>query len=102
MLYQMQGFKRRCTKLKIAGVQLKCLLELHQYLLPYKMPETLSALMTRTVEDAPMASDLTSMVFTSGSTGRSMMIYIPLPDTYGVEGAVLTGRNQVQHIGQLV
>jgi hypothetical protein len=63
---------------KVAGIQLKSLIELKQYLLPLMMPTTLTTL---TTTDGGGAIDLRSLNLPSSA------IFIPMEDVYGVEGA---------------
>jgi hypothetical protein len=90
-LKQLQDKKRAIKRAKVAGVQLLCLQDLRVFLLPLTAPPSIDALIS--------TNPAGNLVMTPGSTGR--LIYIPLPDTYGVEGACFTGPAQVQWIGQL-
>ena len=77
-------------KQKTAGVQLKRLMELKQYLLPLTMPSSLNLLLSSG------ANSSASVV-----PAARRLLYIPLDDVYEVEGACLTGPMQIQWIGQL-
>ena len=78
---------------KVAGIQLKSLIELKQYLLPLTMPTTLTTL---TTTDGGGAIDLRSLNLPSSA------IFIPMEDVYGVEGACMTGPMQLEWMRQLV
>ena len=70
-------------KQKTAGLIIKKLMELQSYVHPLIMPPTADALVEFKRSDASL-------------------MHIPLDDIYAVEGAVFTGKQQVEWIGQLV
>ena len=89
-LYQLQEFTRRCKRQKVVRVQIKCLLEMKQHLLPLTMPSSLD-MIVRSDGSGALAEAVSS----------SKVIYIPMEDVYQVEGACLTGPMQIQWMGQL-
>ena len=81
---------------KLVQVQIKALIDLKQYLLPFKLPPTLALVAT-----APRSEAQVLALEVSEATNHGVM-WIPMDDVYCVEGAVLTGPMQIQWMGQLM
>ena len=81
---------------KLVQVQIKALIDLKQYLLPFTLPPTLALVAT-----APRSEAQVLALEVSEATNHGVM-WIPMDDVYCVEGAVLTGPMQIQWMGQLM
>ena len=100
-LAQLQDRKKWLKKAKVVQVQIRCLLELKQHLLPLKMPATLSTLTIPLSSTSAVAAAAARQLSTSSSP-FCRLVHIPMPDVYEVEGACLTGPMQMQWMGQLM
>ena len=80
-------------KAKVAGVQIKSLLELSQFLLPLLMPPSLNEIQ----------QSLNNTALNAATNAMKKVLHIPLvAANYAVDGACFTGRMQISWIGQLV
>lgn len=96
---ELQLAKRNIKKTKTGCLQVKCLIQLKQFLVPLTMPRSLADF------DAlvPVSRSGLALGDALDTAEASDVLHIPLQAAkYDVDGAVLTGRQQVRWIGQCV
>lgn len=91
----MQGKYKTVKRSKQAGVKVTCMLELQAHCMRLLLPPTVSALTSAT-------HGAVSAVADSSSAATLGLFHVPMDVShYAVEGACLTGKRQIEWIGQL-
>ena len=97
----LQRRAKHLKKQKVVQVQVESLLELKQFLLNYRMPNSISiaTLQGPSTLSALLDDDGGAAVLTE--IQKKGLVYVMQADAYDVEGVCLTGPQQIQWIGQL-
>ena len=97
----LQRRAKHLKKQKVVQVQVESLLELKQFLLNYRMPDSISiaTLQGPSTLSALLDDDGGAAVLTE--IQKKGLVYVMQMDAYDVEGVCLTGPQQIQWIGQL-